>query len=323
MDRYFSVPFYKELTNPDGWENTCGKNRRYQAVRAIFKISTSQLPGPGKIGRKFSVFGAPEGISQEVFKSVELETEIFQETRTIEKSIIDSNSMAKILSSLSASYGDGAFFNMGAKVDLEASENIKKSFQSEFHVTNAERKKRKITYHFKNTVEKDSSDPLCGVAVYQECRADLYLLQIDFLKVEYKRSMMGLRKKLIKTPFPDSNKRSKHPNIIHIGTPVAELRYWELMPDSSLIIRDSDYKQEVENDSEIKILPPRKDLQNRPYWQPKGFPSLYQLSRVAFPYRWVDMPSTDLSKEQLMKIELGEAETTGWWFHHGPGKATT
>jgi hypothetical protein len=72
MDRYFSVPFYKELTNPDGWENTCGKNRRYQAVRAIFKISTSQLPGPGKIGRKFSVFGAPEGISQEVFKSVEL-----------------------------------------------------------------------------------------------------------------------------------------------------------------------------------------------------------------------------------------------------------
>jgi hypothetical protein len=79
----------------------------------------------------------------------------------------------------------------------------------------------------------------------------------------------------------------------------------------------------VENDSEIKILPPRKDLQNRPYWQPKGFPSLYQLSRVAFPYRWVDMPSTDLSKEQLMKIELGEAETTGWWFHHGPGKATT
>jgi hypothetical protein len=145
---------------------------------------------------------------------------------------------------------------------------------------------------------------------------------IDFLNVEYKRSWGGFRKKLCKSPFPPKSCHSikDHPNIIRIGVPVAEFQYWELLPNSSVLIKDSDYVQEVEDDAEISVYPPRDGLINRPYWYPNSYPTLYQLSNVAFPFKWVNKRSKEFTKEELMKIELGEAEGTGWWYQHGPGR---
>jgi hypothetical protein len=93
------------------------------------------------------------------------------------------------------------------------------------------------------------------------------------------------------------------------------------LPRSSVIIKDAEYKQEVENDADIAVLPPRSDLINRPYWFPDDYPSLYQLSRVAFPYKWVNKPHGELSKQELMDIELGDAEESGWWYQHGPRRS--
>lgn len=325
MEHYFEVPFYQKLTEIEGWEKLDSGREKYQVVRAMFKLVSSQMPGRSKLGRKFDVFGAPSGIGQELLKTVEIETEIFQEAKTIEKSIVDSSSLAKIVSSLSASFGEDKIFKVGGNVDVEMSESIKRSFQNDFQITNSKREKQTIKYEFKNTVSQENSDRLCGAAVYQKRRADLYLLKIDFLNVEYNRSLFGLRKKLVKHPFPKKNfkKGDAHPNIIHLGVPVAELQYWELLPKSSLVIKDSDYSQEVENDTEIEVLPPREGLKNRPYWVQDNCPSLYQLSRAAFPFKWINKPNGDLTKEALMEIEIGEAVGSGWWFQHGPGSKNT
>ena len=322
MENYFEVPFFRDLTKVDGWNEVDGKGTKYQVARAIFKLNSSHMPGPSKIGRKFEPTGAPIGVGQEKLREISLSTEKFDEIKTIERSIIESNSMGKILSSLSSSFGDGKIFRAGGKVEVEVMESLKTNFQNDFHITNSTRIIKTITYKFKDTFSSEFSDRVCGAAMYQRCRADLYLLMVDFLNVEYKRSWGGLRKKLCKSPFPPKNCNSikDHPNIIRIGVPVAELQYWELLPISSVLIKDSEYAQEVEDDSEISVYPPREGLINRPYWYPNSYPTLYQLSNVAFPFKWVNKRSKEFTKEDLMKIELGEAEGTGWWYQNGPGR---
>lgn len=322
MDHIFEVPFYRDLTKSEGWRDVDGKGVKYQVVRAFFKMVSSHMPGACSLGRKFDVLGAPSGVAQDRIKILEMEAEIFDELQTIEKSVVESSAMYKIIGSLSGEIGDGKLLKAGAKLDEERCLSLKDMFQAEFQVTNSTRRKKTIRYEFKDTVSSDYSEQICGAAAYQRCRADLYLLRLDFLNVEYRRTLLGLRKKLTKYPFPHPSCRrvDDHPNILRVGMPVAEIRYWELLPRSSVLIKDSDYKQVVEDDAEIELLPPRDDAKRRPYWGTDS-PTLYQLSNVAFPFKWVNKKHGNLTKQELMSIEIGEAEQSGWWRMHGPGKS--
>ena len=321
MDHYFEVPFYRDLTKPDGWQVCDTKATKYQVARAIFKVQTSQLPGGVKIGRKFEPIGSPEGVKQEKLRVIELETEIFDENKTIETSIVESQCMDKVLLALTSKFGDGKFFTIGGTAKTEFANKLTKKFQRGFNITNSRRMKTNVRYEFRDQVSENNTDVLCGATVYQKCRADVYLLKVDFLNVEYKRTKLGLRKKLIKHPFPSPGTPvSKHPNIIHIGVPLAELHYWELLPMSSVVIKDKDYHPEVVDDSEIGIYPPREQLKNRPYWNSAPYPTLYQLSNVAFPTKWINKPLDGFTREDLIKMELGEAEYSDWWYCHGPGR---
>lgn len=320
MEKFFEVPFYRSLTKHEGWDCDDKNNKtKYHVARAFFKLETRQLPGKAQIGKKFDVMGSPVGVTNDRLLVLETETETFQQTETISKSIVESEVMIKILNELTTSFGDGVMFKFGGQVKSEMSSKIKHQFQNEFKITNSTRKKEKVRYEFRDTVNKECDDQVCGVAVYQRCRADLYLCMVDFLNIEYKRSCFGLRKKVTKYPFPEHTAR-KHPNIIKIGVPVSTLTYWEALPKSSLLILDEQYVPTVNNDAEIAISAPGNDLKDRPYWSVKKYPTLYQLANVAFPSKWVNKNQENLTKEDLMNIELGEAEHTAWWTTHGPGR---
>lgn len=319
MDRYFEIPFYRVLTNYGGW-NVLDKNEtQYHVARAFFLLKSRHLPGKGEIGRKFDVMGAPDGVTTERLKVIEVETETFQQVDTISKSVVESEVMVKVLSELTGEFGDGKIFKIGGKVKSDISSKIKTQFQEEFKITNSARKRETVRYEFRDTVDKECNNHVCGVSVYQRCQADLYLIMVDFLNVEYKKSIFGLRKKVTKSPFPECS-NSKHPNTIQAGVPVASLEYWELLPKSSLIINDDEYAPTVVDDSEVIVNLPDSNLKNRPYWSVEKYPSLYQLSNVAFPSKWVNKKQNNLTKEDLMEIELGEAEHTAWWTTHGPGR---
>jgi len=320
LEKYFEVPFFKALTDYSNWNQIDDEQAiKYHVARAMFKMIISHMPGPSKLGRKIEPFGSPA--SQERVRTIEVETEKFNESKTIEKSIIESLAMGKILSEFTTKFGDGKIFNIGGKVTAELSNSLKENFHSEFQITNTQRERTLIRYEFRDTVNKEDMDRLCGAEVYQRCRADLYLLRIDFLNIEYKKKYFGLRKKIHKCPFPKAtNTIDGHPNIIRIGTPIAELQFWQLLPGASVVVKDTDYIQEVENDSDIEVKPPRSELIDRPYWRPKKYPSLYQLSCVAFPNKYINKPHEQYTRDELMDIELGEAEESVWWYLHGPGR---
>lgn len=321
MEKYFEVPFFKSLTNCNNWNQIDENATKYHVARAIFKMVISHMPGPSNLGRKIEPFGSPA--CQERVRIIEVETEKFNESKTIENSIVESSAMDKVLADLTANYGDGNILKVGGKVSTEFSNSLKESFHSEFQITNTQRERTLVRYEFKDTVNENNMDRLCGAEIYQKCRADLYLLRVDFLNIEYKKRYFGLRKKINKFPLPeDVNSVEKHSNIIRIGSPIAELQFWQLLPGSSVVIKDSDYVQEVENDADVEVKPPRPELIDRPYWRPKKYPTLYQLSRVAFPTKYINKPHNEFSREELMAFEHVEAEDTIWWFRHGPGKSS-
>lgn len=317
---YFNIPFFRRLTSADAWEKENQLGTRYHVDRAFFRLNVHQLPGPARIGRKVDVTGHDiPGITTGIKKRKVVETEVFQQADTIERSIVESECMLKVLTELTAKFGNGKIFNFGGTVKPELSSKIKSSFSKEFKITNSYRKRKQIEYEFTNTLPADFTDRVCGVEVYQRCNAVLYLIQVDFLNVSYERTMLGLRKKLRKHPFPE-NASGKHPNIIKIGAAVATLEFWQLLSESSLIIKDADYRPEVIDEADITVMVPDATLKDRPYWNVPKYPTLYQLSNVAFPYKWINKKNSEYSREELMEMELGEAEGSAWWFTHGPGR---
>jgi len=316
---YFDIPYYKRLVSTEGWDRRDKMGKHFHVARAFFRLNVSQISGPARIGRKFDVLGHIKGMTTERIKTVEVETEVFQQVETIERSIVESECMLKLLNELSTNFGDGKIFNMGGKVGSEVSAKLKTNFTTEFKVTNSSSKRELVKYEFKDMLPSDFKDRVCGVEVYQRCKADLYLIQVDFLNVKYEKTMFGLRKKIRKYPFPE-NTNAVHPNVIKIGVPLATFVYWQPLPQSSLMIKDADYRPEVKDDAEMEVTTPDSTLKDRPYWSVPKHPTLYQLSNVAFPSKWVNLRNSEYTKEELMKMEQGEAEGSAWWFMNGPGR---
>ncbi len=314
MNIYFDVPYYKKLTSSEGWEKLDDNETHYHIARAHFRLLSRHLPGPAKIGKKLDVFGNPKGFIEDRIVSIEIETEIVKQLETLEKSLMESEAMSKILSELNYNFGDGKFCNTGGKIGSEFSNKVRESFSKEFKISTSVKKRINIKYEVKGTITSELSDRLCPVQVFQQCAAELYLLRIDFLHIIYERSLFGLRKKKRRYPFPNVNSK-EHPNVIKMGgIPLCTVKYWELLPKSSLIIKDLDYKQEVEDETEILIETPNHTIKERPYWEPPKYPTLYQLARVAFPKKWIDKKHSQYTKEELMEMEIGEAEEIEWIF---------
>jgi hypothetical protein len=59
----------------------------------------------------------------------------------------------------------------------------------------------------------------------------------------------------------------------------------------------------------MKLSMPRREEQ----------PTLYTLSNLAFPLRWIDRKGP-WTREELEQIEWEEAEGSAWWYQHGPGR---
>lgn len=317
MEQYFEIPLIKEITNHKNWQKR--GNKDFFITRAFFKTITSHMSGASQLGRKIDPFGSPG--EQERIKRIVSEREVFNEQKTLEISLAESQALTKIVSTVSSEFGFDKISNFSGKLSVESSASIRESFHKEFQVSRTTRDRKEVTFEFKDTISKDDMDRLCYAEVYQKCRADLYLLRIDFLYVHYEKTKFGLRKKITKSPFPDpTGSKENHPNIIRLGVPVAELQYWQLLPGSSVAVKDSDYVQEVENDAEIIVNPPRESLTSRPYWAPPRYPSLYQISRIAFPTKYIDIKDDEFTREQLMEHEYGDAIESAWWYMHGPGQ---
>ena len=94
-----------------------------------------------------------------------------------------------------------------------------------------------------------------------------------------------------------------------------------LQLESSLCFRASDYEKEekVLRQDGVALQPQDKAINLALPLKPER-PTLYSLSNIAFPLRWIDRQGL-WTKAELEAIEMKDAEGSGWWFQYGPQEA--
>lgn len=167
------------------------------------------------------------------------------------------------------------------------------------------------------TIRDHQNRKFHAVACYKPMQSDVYLHYSDYLFAEYRTTMFGLRKKKRNMPRPEGK---NHLNRIKVNKSLFTLNYWELLPKSSLIYTDAKYheeKQKIKYPDKVTLNALNKPI-HLPLPKDPERPTLYTLSNIAFPLRWIDRKG-DWTADDLKRMELDEAEGTAWWFQHGPG----
>jgi hypothetical protein len=146
----------------------------------------------------------------------------------------------------------------------------------------------------------------------------IHLTHIDYLRVHYKRSPFGLRKKAMN--FPPVFNFQRHSNRIEIGVHFANALYWKLLPKSSCFLSESAHCNDVDSPTEVVVCQPTTS-------KPKKFdfpkvPTLYQISKAAFPKKWIwrKAINKEWTEAELMALELDEVRQKpgGWFERYGP-----
>jgi hypothetical protein len=166
-------------------------------------------------------------------------------------------------------------------------------------------------------IKPGSQELQYAVAGYRRYVQDVFLHYIDYLFVEYRPTAFGLRRKKQNLPRPVG---TAHINLIPIHMPLFRMRYWKLEAESSLIFTESEF-QNLTKAAHLDRA--TFEELHTPIFLPMPAreepPTLYTLSNIAFPLRWIDRKGP-WTREELEKIELEEAQSSAWWFQYGPGR---
>ena len=313
-----TVPFSVELTRESGWEVLPGQHSVYFALR--FHLLLDEHPAehttyPGEILKSYRPI---KGILTEATHTIECEFTSLNLEETIRSHLITREELQETLAEFSGSLGVNDFALSG-KAQAGITNRLLTSVEDSSKHQLVETRRRMERFELKQTIQSGSNHLIHAVNCYKPMAVDVYCHYYDYLFAVYSASLWGLRKKKINLPRPDAD---RHNNRVKLNRYLFTLRYWQMLPQSSLLYTDSEYQRAPKvNDPlavEVKIDPPIKPLQQELPRQPER-PTLYTLSNIAFPFRWIERKGP-WTMEDLMKVELDEAEGSYWWFLYGPGR---
>lgn len=301
------------LSRPDGWlEN---EKNTYYAVRLHLLLETHQAENKTCIGEIINAFHGPGKI--EIKDTIEGELSIINLSETVSTQIVSEEILSGIHAELLAGL-QMPFYHVTPGLSASIQARLTKTMQTS--ATGRTTVEQRVTQRFEVTQSFDmqSNEDYYAVAVYKPMLCDVYLHYIDYLFAEYSTSLFGLRKKKTNLPRPVGN---HHTNRINVSEPLFSIRYWEQLPRSLQVFSQQQYAQQPDKvffPDTVSVEPLRKAAQ---LYLPDRLerPTLYTLSNVAFPRRWVDRKG-EWTADELKRIELDEAEGSSWWFQHGPGR---
>jgi hypothetical protein len=203
--------------------------------------------------------------------------------------------------------------NLGSALE----QTIRSSVAESTRASNTVSRREKQTFTVRQTIKPGAPESQLAVAGYRKYRRDVYLHYIDYLFVEYRRTAFGLRRKKRNLPRPVG---TAHINLIPIHIPLFRMFYWNLEPESSLLYTETEYQNltKVVHPDRVTFEELREPLR-LPMPAREEPPTLYTLSNIAFPLRWIDRKGP-WTREELEKIEMEEANGSAWWYQYGPGR---
>ena len=313
MDSVLVIPTDDDLTKETGWTKL--DKYLYFAVRYHLQTEDEQT-GEFRLGEVLRTFHTTDFTETEVAKTFDVEitrADLQESTCSI---LLDQQLSEKVTGTITGS-AKSPFYELSAEMGTSLEKSIRSSVEQSIKVDRSVSTRRKESFSVVQRVRPGSRDLQLAVAGYRQYTRKIFLHYIDYLFVEYQVSSLGLRRKKRNLPRPEGN---LHKNRILINAPLFQMHFWKLETESSLLYTEEEYRQapKVQHPNRItfegldeEIYVP---LPNRIYR-----PTLYKLSKIAFPVRWVDRKGP-WTREDLEKVELDEAEGSAWWFQHGPGR---
>ncbi len=307
-----SVPFAVDLTKEEGWRPS-DKNT-FSIVRAHFQLRERQADDSIRMGDKLAVIESPIGVKQEHVRSMTTELTSVQFRESFQESMRQDESLQEFAATIASELGATGVGKISSELKASAQSKLAESFRESYRIRDVVTKRVEETYELKHTVDPAVTARLVAVAAYQKYAYDLTLAWVDYLSVRYRSTAMGLRKRRTKRP---SGTGPRPFNWLRFNLPLATAHFWKPLPKSSLIVKEDDYRHEVQDPEEIELRPP-EDLHQ--YVAPRpDVATLYQLSNVAFPLKWIHRKG-DWTEDDLKRIEEEEAAGSAWFWTYGPGR---
>lgn len=312
-----SVPFSVDLTEENSWESLNNDGTSFGIIRCHFQLNERLLDEPHQVGDALAVYKSPKGVGSQHVISSSFELEEVKQVNSIEKFLSESESTAKFASELAFKMGFTKNNSISGKIKAELSEKLKQSVSKSLEINESQKVRETTSFEVTNAIDPSVTEPLVAVPVFKRKAFDLLLGHVDYLKVDYKRDRLGLRKKAKK--FPRIFDFNNHPNRIEFGVPLATIKYWEFLPKSSVLMLEDEHKVQVENAEQLTIESPL--CTKIKYVKFPDVPSLYQIANAAFPLKWIlrKSPNNQWTEDMLKKIELDEVQSkpNGWWSRYG------
>lgn len=277
---YFTIPYINALKTQDGWNHDPSSDT-YFVVRCHYLLKERQLTDPTKKGEIAGASTSLRGITQKKTHSSEYEFTSLNLEDSIKESLVEEESVKEFISSLSSSLGADKVARLSSEIKSNVKTQLKESFKSTFKVQISETFREKKTVVWEYTVDPDKFGPnetIVAVKAYKRYAFDLYLVFFDYLFIEYKRPLYGVKLRRKKLP-PVLGKN--HPNIVRLDLPLASILFWRQIPDSLLLVNETDYRIEVDDPLETTTVE-LNDYRKYPARIPPK-PSLYELSENVFP----------------------------------------
>ncbi|MGE5464868.1 MAG: hypothetical protein ACM3PS_16010 [Syntrophothermus sp.] len=313
MDHKLTVPFGEELTNESGWTQL----GRYLYFTARFHLHIEQSQtrdfAVGDILRTYRTTPHSETEVEQVFEEEVTTVDLRETTRS---AVLSKDLTQKISAAFSGTARSPLYevsSNLGAALEQTVRSSLADSLRSSETVSRRERR----SFTVRQTIRSGSPEMQYAVAGYRKYNQDVFLHYIDYLFVEYRKTTFGLRRRKQNLPRPVG---TAHINVIPIHIPLFRMRYWKLEPESSLIFTQTEYDNltKAAHPDRVSFEELREPI-SLPMPTREETPTLYTLSNIAFPLRWIDRKGP-WTREELEKIEMEEAQGSAWWYQYGPGR---
>jgi hypothetical protein len=313
MDIRLTVPFAEALTKEAGW---------IQLNRDLYFIARLHLHIEEHQTRDFAVGDILRTYRTTSHSETEVEKAFEEEVTTVDlaettRSAALSNDLTKKLTAAITGAAKSPFYEASANIGTALEQTVRSSVAESVRSSNTVSRREKRIFTVRQTIKSGAPELQYAVAGHRKYRRDVYLHYIDYLFVEYRRTAFGLRKKKQNFPRPVG---TAHINLIPMHIPLFRLSHWKLEAESSLLYTETEYQNltKVAHPDRVTFEELREPIR-LPMPAREEQPTLYTLSNIAFPLRWIDRQGP-WTREELEKIEWEEAEGSAWWYQYGPGR---
>ncbi|HEX6035867.1 MAG TPA: hypothetical protein VFY83_15625, partial [Anaerolineales bacterium] len=282
MDIKLTIPFGEELTKESGWVQL--DPYLYFIARFHLQIDQSQTRdfAVGDILRTFRTTSHSETEVEKVFEEEVTTVDLLETTR----SAALSNDLTQAITATIAGAAKSPFYEVSANVGASLEQVIRASVAESIRSSHTVSRRERRSFRVRQTIKSGTSELQLAVAGYRKYRRDVYLHYIDYLFVEYRRTAFGLRRKKRNLPRPVG---TAHINLIPVHLPLFRLFYWNLEPESSLLYTETEYQNltKVAHPDRVTFHELHESIR-LPLPVREEPPTLFTLSNIAFPLRWID-----------------------------------